>query len=141
MLTVTRRIEFDAAHRLRNHESKCRFVHGHRYVCEASVTAEKLDAVGRVIDFGIIKEKLGGWVDTHWDHTLILEEPDHALGEMVDGHTGQTTFYLPYPPTAENMARYLLEIVCPALFADAGVRCTQIRLYETPNCHADIVAE
>ena len=34
MITCTRRIEFDAAHRILNHESKCKMLHGHRYVVE-----------------------------------------------------------------------------------------------------------
>lgn len=137
MITCTRRIEFDAAHRVMEHESKCRFVHGHRYVVEASFTADALDRQGRVIDFGVVKERLGGWIDEHWDHTAILHHADRPLGEQLEQATGQVCYYLPYNPTAENIARYLLEEICPKLFADADVRCVSMRVHETPNCYAD----
>ena len=42
MIVCVRKIEFDSAHRLINHEGKCRMFHGHRYVIEASFTAKKL---------------------------------------------------------------------------------------------------
>ncbi len=136
-ITCTRRIEFDAAHRVLDHESKCKNLHGHRYSIEASFaveSAESLDNLGRVVDFGVIRERLGKWVDDNWDHTTILHERDRELGENISKITEQSIFYLPTNPTAENMAIYLLETICPPLFADAGVTCTQIRLHETPNC-------
>lgn len=141
IIYCTRRLEFDAAHRVMEHESKCKYLHGHRYVIEASFEAEALDEIGRVIDFGVVKEKLGAWVDRHWDHTAILHEADQALGDAVAVQTGQAVYYLPYNPTAENMARYLLEEICPEMFSGKGLRCTRIRIWETPNCYADAEAQ
>lgn len=138
-LTCTRRIEFDAAHRVMLHESKCRFLHGHRYAIEATFTAESLDNLGRVVDFGVIKSVLGHWVDIHWDHTAILHENDHVLGELIEKQLQQTIFYLPTNPTAENMADYLLQTVCPEIFADYPIMCEKIRLWETPNCYAEAI--
>lgn len=140
MITCTRRIEFDAGHRILQHESKCKYLHGHRYVVEATFTAPGLDALGRVIDFGMVREKLGGWVDTHWDHTTILSDADRTLGKTLTAETGQVVFYLPANPTAENMADYLLREVCGTLFKDSGVTCVRLRLYETPNCYAEVTA-
>ncbi len=133
-IICTRRIEFDAAHRVLEHESKCKNLHGHRYAIEASFSADGLDALGRIVDFGVIREKLGAWVDENWDHTTILFEKDKTLGKSISDITGQTIFYLPTNPTAENMAAYLLEIICPELFADMNIRCVSIHLKETPNC-------
>jgi len=137
MITCTRRIEFDAAHRVMEHESKCRHLHGHRYAVEATFAAAALDKQGRVIDFGLVRELLGNWIDTHWDHATILCERDKALGDAIASQTGQTIFYLGQNPTAENMAEYLLKEVCPELFSGKDAKCTRIRLYETPNCYAD----
>jgi 6-pyruvoyltetrahydropterin/6-carboxytetrahydropterin synthase len=139
MITCTRRIEFDAAHRVMEHESKCKHLHGHRYAVEATFAAVNLDTLGRVIDFGAIREQLGGWIDANWDHATILHQKDKALGDAIAAKTGQMIFYLPSNPTAENMAQYLLEEVCAKLFAGSGATCTRLRLYETPNCYADAV--
>lgn len=137
-ISCTRRVEFDAAHRVMEHESKCKHLHGHRYVIEATFSATQLDSLGRVVDFGVVKETLGGWIDEHWDHTTILHEKDTPLGVSISGHTAQKIYYLPMNPTAENMAEYLLSAICPSLFKDMGIVCTRIRLYETPNCYADV---
>ena len=114
-------------------------LHGHRYVVEATFAAEQLDELGRVIDFGIIKERLGAWLDEHWDHNTILNKADKALGNSIAKATAQAIYYLDENPTAEIMADYLLNTICPKLFTDSGITCTRIRLYETPNCYADAV--
>lgn len=124
-----------------NHESKCKMLHGHRYVVEATFAAsEGLDDLGRVIDFGVIKERLTDWVDENWDHNTILWEKDRELGEVISKQISQKIFYLPTNPTAENMAQYLREVVCKKLFPETDIQCTRIRLYETPNCYADSVS-
>jgi 6-pyruvoyltetrahydropterin/6-carboxytetrahydropterin synthase len=138
MITCTRRIEFDSAHRILNHESKCKFLHGHRYALEASFVANKLDNLGRVIDFGLIRDLLGSWVDEHLDHNTILCRKDENLGEKIAAETGQKIYYLEENPTAENIAKHILEEICPKLFAEKSVKCVAIKLYETPNCSVDV---
>ena len=137
MISCTRRIEFDAAHRVMEHESKCRHLHGHRYAVEATFEAPDLDTLGRVIDFGKVREILGGWIDAQWDHTTILNGADKPLGDVIAAKTGQSIFYIPGNPTAERMADYLLREVCPTLFDGSGATCTRIILWETPNCYAE----
>ena len=138
MITCTRRIYFDAAHRVMEHESVCRMLHGHRYTVEAAFSGEALDSLGRVIDFGRIKDILGDWINTHWDHNTLLWEKDIELGKKIHSITEQTIYYLPYNPTAENLALYLFETICPDLFKEHNVNCTHVRIYETPNCYADV---
>lgn len=139
-ITCTRKIGFDAAHRVVEHESKCKYVHGHRYTVAATFAANEhtnqLDGLGRVIDFGVIKEKLGTWIDDHWDHTIILWDKDKKLGEVIASETNQVPYYIPMNPTAENLAVYLLEVVCPKLFSETDIHCTSITIDETPNCFA-----
>lgn len=138
MISCSRKIEFDAAHRIRKHESKCRHLHGHRYVLEAHFAANELDELGRVIDFSQIKEILGSWIDENFDHNTILAEDDKNLGDEIHKITKQKIFYLPNHPTAENMVKFLFEEICPKLFADKDIKCVKMRLYETPNCFAEI---
>jgi 6-pyruvoyltetrahydropterin/6-carboxytetrahydropterin synthase len=138
MIICTRRLEFDSAHRVMNHESKCRMLHGHRYVVEASFTAKNLDNLGRIIDFGVIREVLGKWLDDNFDHTTILWDQDKILGENIAQITRQKIYYLPYNPTAENIAKYLFENICPKLFSKYPIKCYQIKVFETPNCSSQI---
>jgi 6-pyruvoyltetrahydropterin/6-carboxytetrahydropterin synthase len=136
MITCTRKIEFDAAHRVMEHQSKCQMLHGHRYVIEATFISKELDKLGMVIDFGVIKEILGGWVDKNWDHNTILNIADKVLGGEISKITSQKIYYLKGNPTAENMAEYLLKEICPQLFLDKNITCQKIKLFETPNCYA-----
>ncbi len=138
MITCTRRIEFDAAHRIINHESKCKMLHGHRYALEATFVADDLDNLGRVIDFGVIREVLGGWIDDNFDHNTILSIKDKKLGEKIAEITGQKIYYMHQNPTAENIANYIFAEICPKLFADKNVKCVALKLYETPNCYANV---
>lgn len=136
MIICTRKIEFDSAHRLINHEGKCKLMHGHRYVLEASFTANELDEVGRVIDFSVIKDLLGSWINSNLDHNTILSWQDKKLGDEIEKITNQKIYYINQNPTAENIAKHLLEDICPKIFADHQVKCIAIKLYETPNCYA-----
>lgn len=140
MITVTRRIEFDAAHRIINHESKCKMLHGHRYALEATFSAKNLDDLGRVIDFGVIREVLGTWIDDNLDHNTILSIKDKDLGDKISTTTGQKIYYISENPTAENIAQHILNEICPKLFADKNVKCVALKLYETPNCYTNISA-
>lgn len=133
---ITRRLEFDAGHRLEGHEGKCRHVHGHRYVAEVTVSAPTLDAVGRVVDFGVVKNLVGGWIDIHWDHGFLLCNGDPIERWLRDND--QKHYVLHNPPSAEHMARHLYEKADEVLRLDhSALVVERVRLYETPNCWAD----
>lgn len=141
MTTATRRLEFDAGHRVLGHGGKCKHLHGHRYRAEITVQAKELDDLGMVVDFGDIKAKVGQWIDTYWDHGMILH-PDDPLFELdwrarerIAGKTYElTNGHEPANPTAENMAEHLFVLSRDLL---EGFDIVRVRLYETPNCWAD----
>ena len=138
MITITRKLEFDAGHRVMNHESKCATLHGHRYVVEVEATAPELDNIGRVIDFSVLKQKIGTWLDDEWDHNVILYTKDiETVNACQSIPRKKDPWIAPFNPTAENMARYLLEQVCPVLLKDTGVTVTKVKIWETPNCFAE----
>ena len=58
-VTCTRRLCFEAGHRVYGHESKCANLHGHSYKVERGLRSGA-GRVGRVIDFSVLKEKIGG---------------------------------------------------------------------------------
>lgn len=127
-------------HRIPRHESKCAAFHGHRYAAELRCIAPALDDRGRVIDFGVIKERVGGWIDQHWDHTAILMrgDPDPAVAVLASSNAalGRPIYWLDAPPTAETIVAELARIASE-LLADTGVSVVHIRLWETPNGSAE----
>lgn len=137
-ISCTRKIEFDAAHRIMLHESNCKMLHGHRYCVEATFSSDHLDKLGRVIDFGVIRDVLGKWINDNWDHNTILNSKDKVLGKQIAKVTGQKIYYIDANPTAEEMANYLMKEICPKLFKKHNIFCVKIKISETPNCYAEV---
>lgn len=136
-LTVMRRIKFCAGHRLHKHGGKCEHFHGHNYVADFFVRGESQDSVGRVIDFAELKSKCKGWIDENWDHSFLVYEGDENAINALRQVKPCRLFLLPYNPTAENMARYLLEEACPTLFTEGAGQVVRVRIWETDESYAE----
>jgi len=164
-ITCTRVLAIDCGHRLRKHDGPCRRAHGHRYSIELTCAATGLDEVGRVIDYGVIKEKVGGWLNNTLDHRMILEVDDPMIAGMVAGlrpdepeavrneavrltnlavRTGTINLgvledeivVVPFSPTSENLVVFVAENA-NRLLAPHGVKVIHVKLWETPNCYAE----
>lgn len=143
--TCTRRFTFCAGHRVYGHESKCSHLHGHNYAVEVTVLGN-LDLLGRVIDFSVIKSLVGQWIEDNWDHGFILFSMDAEAINAVCGMKAaegkpQKHYVMEYNPTAENMARHLMEVVCPYLFKDLPIKAIEVTVHETENCYATVRSE
>jgi len=135
-ITCTRRLQYAIGHRVHRHESKCRNLHGHNFVFHLTAEAE-LDDLGRVIDFAVLKERVGGWIEDKWDHGFVLWSNDKEAMDAVSAVEGQKLYPLPYNPTAENLARYVLERVGPAQLCETRVRLVGVTVQETENGSAE----
>lgn len=143
---VTRRLEFDAGHRIPDHRSQCRHLHGHRYVLEVTLAGEIISkpgdpANGMVMDFSEIKSLAKSHIIDLWDHAFLVFAGDLQVVEFLDSLPGHRTVVLDCIPTAENLAEKAFEIL-DAVYRDTygnDLRLERVRLYETPNCWADAV--
>lgn len=138
IVQCTRRIEFDAAHRVIGHENKCKYLHGHRYVLEITASANELDDLGRVVDFGELKSVMKAWIDDNLDHNVILYEKDLELGSFISQCTGQNIYFLDSNPTAENIALHLKIDIIPKLFTKKSFEVVKLKLFETPNAFVEV---
>lgn len=111
-----------------------------------------LDDVGRVIDFSVVKTTLCQWLEDNWDHKFLHWEHDpliESLNKFVDtttmdnmSHRDQMDYLgslvsLPFNPTAENLAAYMVEVIGPQLLDEHGVQLVECTIEETSKCHVN----
>ncbi|MBI2311204.1 MAG: 6-carboxytetrahydropterin synthase QueD [Betaproteobacteria bacterium] len=145
-MRITRRLEFDAGHRIPSHQSQCRHLHGHRYAIEITligdiITAEGAPQQGMVMDYSEVKRIAREVLVDAWDHAFLAYRGDTVVMEFLKTLPGHKTVVLEAPPTAENLAVAAFRILDAAYRDTYGnhLRLDRVRLYETPNCWADAV--
>jgi 6-pyruvoyltetrahydropterin/6-carboxytetrahydropterin synthase len=145
MLTITRKMEFDAGHRIPDHNSQCRNLHGHRYTLLITLTGDVVQKDGAsdngmVMDFGDIKALAKAHLVDLWDHAFIVHEKDTAVRAFLDSMPGHKTVVIDRVPTVENLAQAAFDIL-KDVYRDCFGRhlsLTKVTLYETPNCWAEV---
>jgi 6-pyruvoyltetrahydropterin/6-carboxytetrahydropterin synthase len=99
---------FAAAHRLPRYEGPCFRMHGHNYRFFVGLEGEVDPGTGMIADFGVVK----GMVQEH-----VLARVDHrTLNDILEN------------PTAENIARWIWEVLEPRV---QGL--VEVRLHEIPD--------
>ncbi|MDX2199421.1 MAG: 6-carboxytetrahydropterin synthase [Phycisphaerae bacterium] len=116
---------FAASHQLRFADGKLEPLHGHNWHVTATFAGPKLDAVGLLVDFTIVKPAL-----------------QKILSEMHDRHLNDLPPFAARNPSAENVAVHIAE----RLVADCpdGRWLHSVAVEEAPGCvarylrHADL---
>lgn len=146
MISATRYHDICCGHRVYGHESKCAHLHGHNYRIHFTLSpvirgdGSGLDKVGRVLDFSNIKEAFCDWLEKEWDHKFLIwdQDPMGAKLKIVDK---DSLVIVPFNPTAENMAKYLIDVgfsLLRSLGGDAwlDVFLSCVTIEETRKCSA-----
>lgn len=116
----------------------------------------ELDSVGRVIDFSVVKTTLCQWLEDNWDHKFLHWEKDELMAglaflathgndvftpEVIQHedckHFHDSLVSLPFNPTAENLAAYMVEVIGPQLLDEHGVQLVECTIEETSKCHVN----
>ncbi len=145
-MLITRRLEFDAGHRISTHNSQCRHLHGHRYALEITLSgdiiAEKgVAQQGMVMDFSEVKRIAREALVDKWDHAFLVYSGDTPVMQFLQTLDDHKTYVLDVQPTAENLVVIAFGILDKAYRDIYGnhLQLERVRLYETPNCWADAV--
>ena len=143
-MEITTRMEFDSGHRIPNHKSTCRNLHGHRYALEVTISGdiiseENISDFGMVMDFKDAKNLIKKVIVEPWDHAFIVYEKDKEVLDFLNSLESHKTVIFPKVPTAENMALVAFNILSKAFEEKFKglIKPKKVRLYETPNNWAD----
>ena len=129
-------------HRVPNHKSKCRNLHGHRYKIEVAVddkviTTSGASDEGMVIDFSDLKQVMMSEIDIVYDHSFTMYDKD-AFAEIfksLEYLHNQKINFVPFVPTAENLAKHWYEIIKPKL-EERKIKIKHVKIWETPSSTA-----
>ena len=108
---------FAGAHNLRNYDGECERLHGHNWRVEVTLKAEKLDDIGMVIDFKIVKKKLEE-ILSRFDHSYLNE-----LSEFKQEN-----------PTTENVSKLIYNNLSEQLPPEISV--AKVKTWESEKCAA-----
>lgn len=130
-VTVTRRLRFNAAHRVHNPAlsdqendalfGKCNSPnwHGHNYILDVSVTGGIADKTGYVLDLGLVRDIVTREVLEKVDHRNFNVDVDFMRGII---------------PTSENIVVAFWDVIEPAL---RPATLARLVLWETDNNYVE----
>ena len=117
MFELTVKSEFEAAHRIEGYQGKCNRLHGHNWIVEAIVVGNKLDELGMLIDFKVLKAKLN----------QVLDKLDHQ-------YLNELPMFKDKNPTAENLAQLIYDFMSESeIFNNSPAQLNSIKVYESPK--------
>jgi 6-pyruvoyltetrahydropterin/6-carboxytetrahydropterin synthase len=136
VITIQRVHDFSYGHRVFGHEGSCSRLHGHNGRVIFTVAGDELDSLGRVLDFSLLNQRLCQWIEMNWDHRFLVWEEDPWVVPLraIDISIEK----VPFNPTAENMAKYLVEVVGPMQLSDFDVKLVSCEFWETVKCSATV---
>lgn len=143
-MIIRKQFKFEGAHIVRNCSSnRCKFsIHGHSYVVEVFFTADDLDNGQMIMDFGLMKNTIGQFIDS-FDHAYTAwskESPEFK--NFIKDHSARY-IEMPVSPSAEALSLMFLfvldKIVENTEFnnGEVGVRINSVRVHETTTGYAE----
>lgn len=114
MFELTVITDFGAAHRVVDYPGKCNRLHGHNWIVEVTVAGQKLNELGMLVDFKLIKKEVN----------KLMEELDHHyLNELPQFQNNN--------PTAEHIAQYIFHELEKSELVSDGITIKAVKVWES----------
>jgi len=118
MFTISVETHFRASHQLTLPDASKEPLHNHNWMVTAAVSSDKLDEMGVVMDFHVLKAKL----------RQITDELDNSV-------LGEVKCFRQNNPSAENVAKHVYGLLRDQL--PRGVKLLSVKVVEEPGCMAE----
>lgn len=143
-MVIRKKYKFENAHVVRNcYSDRCKYsVHGHSYIVEVFLEANGLDNAGMILDFGVLKNEVGDFIDS-FDHAVCIwkEDNDQYVKFMQENSDRHIT--MPVSPSAENLSYLMYVFIRTILYnthLDNGediISLKSVRVHETATGYAE----
>lgn len=94
MFDLSVETQFSSAHQLRGYKGKCEALHGHNWRVQVTISSEKLDDIGMVLDFHELKK--------------IVNE---AVAALDHAYLNDIFPFTEINPSSENIAKWIHESI------------------------------
>jgi 6-pyruvoyltetrahydropterin/6-carboxytetrahydropterin synthase len=129
MQSIQIRHNIEVAHRLSLLPGKCQQIHGHSMWVELEMYGDVNEkGILEGIDFGSAKKVFRQYLDTEYDHHLLLNDSD-PVATLLE-NAGQVVARCLADPTTENIARWIGERAMFA-FGNQGIQTVLCVVHET----------
>jgi 6-pyruvoyltetrahydropterin/6-carboxytetrahydropterin synthase len=118
MYEVSIKTHFAAAHNLTGYDGACSIKHGHNWEVEVFVVGQKLNSIGILVDFKIVKERVRS-----------------VLGEFDQVDLNPPSCFAALNPTSENLARIIYDRL-EAVLNGPDYKVSRVSVKETPESTA-----
>jgi len=139
-MQITKEIEWDMGHRIPNHKSKCRNLHGYRYKTEVCFEGLLIQEKGSssedmFIDFQDVKQILIEEIEEVCDHGFMIYKKDSILVDFFNKNKDFKHIIVPFIPTAEQISKWIFDKLEKRYIDVYGKNLTlsSVRLWETPT--------
>ena len=122
MFKVKVTADFSAAHSLRGYKGKCEALHGHNWKIEVEASSERLNRLGMVIDFKVLKDML-----------------NRAIKDLDHKHLNKVDFFKKVNPTSEQIAKYIYNRLISESRGD--IKIEKVTVWESNNSAATFLEE
>jgi len=109
--------QFAAAHQLRGYKGKCENMHGHNWRVQVSISSEKLNDIGIVMDFHDLKK-----------------ETNEAILSLDHSYLNEVFPFTEINPSSENIAKWIFESLKKRL--ENSVKVNSVTVWESENSSA-----
>ncbi|MHC4115976.1 MAG: 6-pyruvoyl trahydropterin synthase family protein [Planctomycetota bacterium] len=118
MFTITVETHFRASHQLTLPDGSKEPLHDHDWVVTTAVCGEKLDEMGIVMDFCLLRETV-----------------ENATAELDNKVLGEVEHFRQNNPSAEHVSFYVYDKLRKGL--PEGVKLQSVKVVEEPGCSAE----
>ena len=137
MIITNQYQDITCGHRISNGENFQNNLH--RFRINFTFQSKVLTSDANKINFSIAISRLCDWVEKQWDNKFLCQDNDNLVNTILGTHMPELNkneiqdlfeFFVPLPfdPTAEKLAVYLLDFIGPEQLKGTDIELTKVSL-------------